>query len=121
MIAAAIRAGIRRVVIDLAENLKLVFETLQRLQGAAPGEIGAGAIGPPLGRDGAVREVDERCTERCTRSCLGKTSALSALSHQLSQAQRFKEWQCHARGCATKECSATERHMAFGSGLLICH
>src|SRR5260370_411417 len=92
VIAGAVGPGLRRFVIQAAEDLNELLAALQRLQRAAEREVGTFARRPPGGRNGPVGEEQERAAEGRSRGGGGQRASGSCLGGQeLDWAQRGKE------------------------------
>ena len=59
-------------VVHAAEDLQLFAHFLQRLHGAGEFEVAPFTLGPPVGLDGAVREVNKSGSQRSTRGGCGQ-------------------------------------------------
>ena len=63
----AIRARVRRLMVQAAEHLNQALDRLQRLKAAAQLEFRSLTLRPPGGGNGAVGDVDEGRTQRGAR------------------------------------------------------
>src|SRR5260370_28532354 len=84
------RPPLRCAVIQTAQDLNLVLARFQWLQGAAELEVGSITLGPPGGRNGAVREEDKGRAKRCARGGRGQNALRPRGGEQPGCAKRRK-------------------------------